>query len=65
MIVQLTQQLTEAEAHHTKVQGVAASYRRQLEEAMVDMCNGDTRALQVKKCTVSSQRQIIWQQRHS
>ena len=63
MIYQLTRYLSKAETRHTTVRGVAAGYFRQLQEATIPLFNGNSHAPGVIRRTISSQQQVIRQQK--
>ena len=62
MINQLTRDIANAEARYTTVEGVAAGYFWQFQDATMDLCKGDGHDLRVMRRTVSSQQQVIRQQ---
>ena len=63
MIDQLTRYLANDEALHIAVQGLAAGSFRQLQDATIVLCNGDSHAFRVMRRTVSSQQQLIRQKK--
>ena len=59
LINKLTRDLAKGKARHTTVQGFAANYFRQLQDATMALCNGFSHAPRVMRRTVSSQQQVV------